>query len=465
MKGVCYMNDYVDLINLFRTNGHEKVLFIGFDIGKYFHVSQVCNGYKEVLLPSYKFNATESSYIEFKSLLDAVIRSVRPKQLIFGCEPSGTYYLNLMNQLVSDYPTANFRLINPVATAAQRKMAMERNKTDSIDSGAILELMLQGLSYPLPMNDSLFDELKEYVRYYDKLTIQLAGFKNRIHLCFDEIYPGFSISKTTLFDSIAGKKFLKILPDPHTLKTMNLAELLKHFMNAGEPLSALMAHRFCEAAKNMLLSQKTISEAKLGTLRGVIKQYELTDYLKNQTKSEIEAIVHSFTFSESLLELKGLGPLTLGRIIAYLNNPFRFSSSAQVSKYAGLAPRRSASGMYSSKDSLSRVGHRQLRSVMIQLTHSLISSTGYFTAFYNRLVIEKGKDVNLAVVATAHKVLRVLYHMMVTGEAFNPPTTNNYELAKGKIERLTKEKLKTYTKKGTVLSLTHNNSKEYLTRV
>jgi transposase len=460
------MNNHEKLVNMFKKYGHDKVLFISFDIGKYFHVSQVCNGYKEMLLPTYKFSSTESGYHGFKSILDAIIELIKPEQLIFGCEPSGTYYLNLMNQLILDYPTAEYRLINPVATAAQRKMAMERNKTDPIDANAVLELMLQGLSYPLPIQDHAFDELKEYVRYYDKLTKQVVGFKNRIHLCFDEIYPGFSISQSTLFDSIAGKQFLRVLPDPRKLKAMTLVDVLKYFEDAGEPLSALMAGRFSEAARDMLLPKKPIIMAKFDTLKGVIRQFELTEELRDQTKRKIESITMSFSFSESLLELKGLGALTLGRIIAYLNNPFRFSSGAQVSKYAGLAPRRSESGVYSSKETLSKVGHRQLRSVTIQLTHALISSTGYFTAFYNRLVIDKGKDVNLAVVATAHKVIRVLYHMMVTGDSFAPPTAIDPELAKGRIERLTKEKLKNYTKKGTALSLTQkNSSSEYLKRV
>jgi transposase len=205
--------------------------------------------------------------------------------------------------------------------------------------------------------------------------------------------------------------------------------------------------------------------AKFETLRGVIKQYQLTDELRAQTKKKVEKIASSFTFSDSILKLKGLGALTLGQIIAYLNHPFRFNNGSQVAKYAGLAPRRSASGVHSGKDSLSKVGHRQLRSVTIQLTQTLISSTGYFTAFYNRLVIEKGKDVNVAVVATAHKVIKVLYHMMVVGDEFNPPTALDLELAKGRIERLTKEKLKNYTKKGTARSLTQNTTKEYLTRV
>lgn len=288
--------------------------------------------------------------------------------------------------------------------------------------------MVQGLSYPLPVQDHIYDELKEYVRYYDKLTNQLVGFRNRIHLCFDEIYPGFNIPQSTLFDSHAGKQFLNVLPDPRLLKEMTVVDVLKYFDNAGEHLSVLMAGKFSEAAKDMLFPEKTMIKAKVDTLKGVIKQYHLTEELRNQAKKEIEAITLEFVFSKEILKLVGLGPLTLGRIIAYLNNPYRFKNGAQVAKYAGLVPKRSSSGVHSSKETLTNMGHQQLRSVTVQLAQHLISSTGYFTAFYNRLVLEKGKDINLAIVATAHKVLKVIYHMMIYGDEFDPPCAKNSEL-------------------------------------
>ena len=459
------MNNHEELIGIFKSVGHEKTIFIGFDIGKYYHVCQICNGYKEPLMSAFKFNSTESGYKEFKLAFDDILKINMPDYMIFGCEPSGTYYLNLMNQLSIDYPNADFRLVNPLATSAQRKMEMEHNKSDPIDVNAILELMLQGLSYPLPIQDQVYDEIKEYVRYYDKLSSQLVGLRNRILLCIDELYPGFRIPNSTYFNSQAGKQFLRVLPDPRLLKSMNLVDILKYFEEAGEHLSAQMATRFSLAAKDILIPDKPVIKAKINTLKGVIKQYELTEELKMQTKLEIEQIASQFTFSKEILKLVGLGPLTLGRIIAYLNNPYRFSNGDQVAKYAGLVPRHSSSGIYSGKESLTHMGHPQLRSVTVQLTQHLISSTGYFTAFYNHLVIDKGKDINLAIVATAHKVLRVIYHMMIFNEKFNPPSARNSELSSNKIERVTKQKLKQRNRKGTVIPLTQINSEKYHTRV
>jgi len=158
-------------------------------------------------------------------------------------------------------------------------------------------------------------------------------------------------------------------------------------------------------------------------------------------------------------------PDPLVPIIAYLNNPYRFRTSTQVAQFAGLAPKKNQSGTSDKRETISRIGHNKLRSVMVQLAHQLISTTGYFTAFHNRLIIEKGKNTNLAVTATAHKILRVLFHMMMTGEDFNPPTAENPELAKSKIGRYTNKKQLEYQKMRKTQSLTQDMLGTYLTRV
>lgn len=262
---------------------------------------------------------------------------------------------------------------------------MERDKTDPIDTTAVLELLTQGNSYQMPINDQVFDEIKEVVRRIDRYTKESTALKNRIHVYLDELYPQFEKQGTSLIN----------------------------------------------------------------------------------TKSELvlESLLSHFHFTENIMALKGMGVVTLGRVIAYLNNPFRFENGSKAAQFAGLTPSKSQSGMSDKREKISRMGHKALRSVMIQLAHQLISSTAYFTAFYNRLVIEKGKDINLAVTATAHKIMRVVIKMIHSGEAFNPLTAKEIEVAKSKTKRFTKERKKEYQKMRKTQSGTQNMLETCLTRV
>ncbi len=93
------MMNYETLKAMFKEYGHEKILFVGFDIGKYHHVVSIWNGYKDTLLSPYTFRSDESGYTKLTGLINQVINKVKPKHIYFGCEPSGHYYLNLMNKL------------------------------------------------------------------------------------------------------------------------------------------------------------------------------------------------------------------------------------------------------------------------------------------------------------------------------------------------------------------------------
>ncbi|WP_432664520.1 IS110 family transposase [Wukongibacter baidiensis] len=459
------MMNYEILKALFKEYGHEKILFIGFDIGKYYHVASIWNGYKDTLLSPYTFSADESGYTMLTHVINQVIHKAKPEHIYFGCEPSGHYYLNLMNKLYEDYKEAHFRLINPRATKSQREMAMERDKTDPIDTTAILELLIQGNSYEMPVNDHVFDEIKEVVRRIDRYTKEFTALKNRIHVYLDELYPQFEKKGTSLINTKSGKQFLTILPDPKILKTMTYEELIILFKEHGYTLKSAYAKKFIERAREMLIPQKSIIKSKIDTLKELIEQYMLLDTFMIRSQLVLRSLLSHFHFTENILGLRGMGVVTLSRIIAYLNNPFRFENGSKAAQFAGLTPSKSQSGISEKREKISRMGHKALRSVMIQLAYQLISSTAYFTAFYNRLVIEKGKDINLAVTATAHKILRVIIKMMHSGEVFNPPTAKDLELANSRIHRFTKAKKMAYQKMRKAQSGTQNMLETYLTRV
>lgn len=95
----------------------------------------------------------------------------------------------------------------------------------------------------------------------------------------------------------------------------------------------------------------------------------------------------------------------------------------------------------------------------------MITSTGYFTAYYNRLVLENRKDPMIAIVATANKLIRVIMKMIQTGEKFNPPTAKDKALAKGRLNRLTSKELLDLSKRKRSESLTQDIKELYPIRV
>jgi len=91
---------------------------------------------------------------------------------------------------------------------------------------------------------------------------------------------------------------------------------------------------------------------------------------------------------------------------------------------------------------------------------------GYFTAFYNHLVIDNHKLPDVAIVAVAAKMVRVMMHMIHTGEHFNPPTAMNKDAATAKSQRITKKHLAAQKqKRRQPKSLTQEDNMVFITRV
>ncbi len=267
-----------------------------------------------------------------------------------------------------------------------------------------------------------------------------------------------------LVDSISGRQFLSILPEPKKLKKMTTDQLVKLFKQSGFRLPKHYAEKFTSRAKVMLLNNTTPVTAKMESLRELINQFLRLNELLEKAEVSLSKHLEVFHFTQNILAIKGIGVITLGRIIAYLGNPLKFTAKG-AAQFAGLTSYKSASGHSLGKDKMSRLGHKKLRSALVQLANQLISSTGYFTAFYNHLVIDKRKNIQLAIVATAHKILRTLISMMHSGTPFKPPTANDMTVALSKTKRFTKKELEKYQKMGKAQTLTQYTIQEYITRV
>jgi transposase len=95
----------------------------------------------------------------------------------------------------------------------------------------------------------------------------------------------------------------------------------------------------------------------------------------------------------------------------------QFPSAAHLASWAGVAPGnyQSAGKSYSGK---TRPGNAALRKALVQAARGAIrTKDSYFGAFYHRVALRRGKQ--RAVVAVAHSLLRVIYHVLRKRRAYS----------------------------------------------
>lgn len=453
------------MMELFDELGSSKVLIAGMDISKNKFTITAVNGRYEIKIKTKDINLTKKELDKLYKEIDDVIKNDQVKQIIFGCEPSGIYYKPVMRALTTKYPEAMFKLVNPSATKSNRDQKMEENKTDAIDTYAITDLLIRGECYDIQTYDSTFDMIKNYVRELDHLVKESVRIKNRMHAYTDELYPGLESESNSFLESEYGIRFLKVLPEPHKLPKLSTEAWQKLLSIDGYRLSKPLAMELKNKSNNLVFSKHQNFKIVKDFILFLVEEYEQLARRKERIRVKLDELIYSLEFGESIKELRGIQTFTIARMLAYMGNPYRFRSGKEVAAFAGITPKSDQSGKVDKKKELSRKGHKKLRTTLVQAAQQVITSTAYFTAYYNRLVIENRKDPMVAIMATANKLIRVIMKMVHTGESFNPPTVKDKELAKGKIERLTRKKLEEFNKMQRSNSLTQDIKELYPTRV
>lgn len=453
------------MMELFENVGHKRTLVAGIDVSKNKFTIAAINGMYEIKIKAKDVDLNKNSLSILYEEIDGIIKKEGIKQIIFGCEPSGIYYRPIFKEIVQKYPNALFRLINPSSTKANRDQRMEREKTDPIDAYAITDLLIRGESYDIETEDNTFDIIKEYVKELDHLVKELVRFKNKIHALTDEFYPGLEGKSTSFLDSIYGKRFLMVFPEPKSLTTLRIEDWQRILSTEDYKLPKHLALRLKNKSDNMIVSEHSNFNTTRDYIIFLVEGYEQLEKRRETIKDKLNLLIDSLDFGENLKEINGIETLTVARIVAYMGNPYNFKSGKEVASFAGLIPKSNQSGKMDKAKTLSKKGHKKLRSTLVQAAQQVITSTGYFTAYYNRLVLENRKEPMVAIMATANKLIRVIMKMIHTGEKFNPPTAKDKELAKNKIKRITSKELVNLNKIKRLDSLTQDINKVYLARV
>jgi transposase len=453
------------MVKLFKEVGFEKVLIAGIDVSKNKFTIAAVNGMYESKVKVKDIKLDKDSLNDLYREIDLIIKKEGIKQLIFGCEPSGIYYKPIVKDLMRKYPDAMFKLINPSSTKSNREQRMEREKTDPIDTYAITDLLIRGECYDLEIEDNTFNIIKEYVRELDHIVKERVRYKNKIHALTDEIYPGLESSSTSFLDSIYGKRFLKVLPKPETINNLSAEDWIRILSTSDYRLPLHQAKKLKNRSLSIVSNRHNNFKTTKEYIVFLVEGYEHLEERKEKIENKLDKLIDSLEFGKNLKEIDGIQTLTVARIIAYMGNPYRFKSGKEVASFAGLTPKSNQSGKKDKRKKLSKKGHSKLRATLVQAAQQVITSTAYFTAYYNRLVIENRKDPMVAIVATANKLTRVIMKMIHSGEKFNPPTARDKDKAKGKIKRLTSKELKIINKNKRSDSLTQDIKKLYLVRV
>jgi transposase len=195
----------------------------------------------------------------------------------------------------------------------------------------------------------------------------------------------------------------------------HLAELGLVAAQGREGLSALLAivadagdRRLPEDARaslGVLAAQVAALHARLGVLDKRLH----AQHRRSQTSRRLETI-------------PGIGVIGATAIVATITDPRAFKSGRDLAAFVGLVPRKASTGGKQRLGPISKQGDRYLRRILVVGAHAVLKQARAHPDKHPWLTqLLARKPAKVAAVALANKTARIVWAVLVKGEAYRAP--------------------------------------------
>jgi transposase len=163
-----------------------------------------------------------------------------------------------------------------------------------------------------------------------------------------------------------------------------------------------------EFASEMDDLQRDLAKERLESLMGMITRVEK---VLNQLASEHPGV-------QLLRTIPGVGPRTAEAVVAYIDDPQRFHRNKSVGRYFGLVPKQDASASSNRLGHITREGPSSVRWLLTEAAWQGVHRSKQIRRVYERIRRGDKERTRIALVATAHYLIRVMLAMLQTGEVW-----------------------------------------------
>ena len=288
-------------------------------------------------------------------------------------ESTGSVWTNLYNSLDSKHiPVV---LANPLKTKA---IAWARIKSDEIDARILAHLLRSDLIAESYVPTLGLREIRALIRHRLSIVKIRTMVKNKVHSLIDK--NGIETELDNLF-SKKGLAWLETLQFQSSLDRLMLDNYLEHL-----------------------------------------------DSLQHQIKTVDQEILSKASEDEDvrlLLSLTGVSIYTALLLKSEIGDIKRFSNYKKLVSWAGLAPSLHQSGAIEYYGSITKQGSKMIRWIMVESARVAVNHDERLHTFYERIKYRRGDQK--AIIATANKMLKIIWTMLSRREPYESRNAKSYE--------------------------------------
>lgn len=381
-------------------------VFVGIDVSKDFSTAQGLNkNGKKLFYLRFAMNAEG-----FSELLKAMMKCGEGvTEIIVAMESTGCYHINLFSFLSSEGIACV--IVNPLLVTNFARLSLRKTKTDKKDAHTIAQFLLaneeslSAIAFSQDMQD-----MKDLARERESLTMLIAGIKNDLKRLLQGTFPELEKLCSPYGETML--HFLRQFPSARLVQAAKKRDIEKALICPEEKRKRVMvsADDIIAAANTSVASPSAAKEIiiseKISTLLYLqAKKEKITEVLIETCESlKIEEL-------EIIKSIDGVNDITGTSFLAEIGDIKNFNSYKHIIAFAGLDPSIHQSGHYEGRSTISKRGNRHLRRIIFIMTLCAVRKKNAFREYFLRRK-QEGLPPKKAILATAHKLIRVIFAML-----------------------------------------------------
>ena len=397
----------------------NTTLVVGIDISSETHYARAFDWRGLELSKVFRFESTSYGFENFSEWLTEICKTKQKDNIIIGAEPTGHYWFTLAEYLKEH--DIKFVFVNPMHVKRTKELDDNHpSKNDRKDPKVIAKLVIEG-RYLIPyIPEDIYAELRVMNESRMRINKELIAIKNRIKRWFAIYFPEYK-NVFGNWECDSSIEVLSNIPLPADAVSMG-ADGINQLWRAKKirAVGIKRAKLLVEAASNSIGVKQGTDAARCEILMLI------EDYLRKKEQEQrvieiLETLCIQVPNAEKLLNIKGVGILTVASFFGEVGDIRRFESPKQIQKLAGLAITENSSGKYKGRSCISRRGRKQLRYTLFQAVMSMIMHLPEFKELHRYYTTReknalKGKQSKVALCC---KLIRIFYALLKKGVEYD----------------------------------------------
>ena len=298
---------------------------------------------------------------------------------------------------------------NPILVKEFSKVhTLRKTKTDKADALVIAKMVMGDFEKREHSQDRHTEELKELTRYRSRLGKHQSLLKVQYTRILEKSFPELATYGQVRYSDYM-MRLLKKYPSPRRIALAHETTLFKLL---GVNNSRIKPEKLKQLAKDSVGCYSSITEFELTQ---TIQQIHLYDKQIKEVDKKIQEMMD--TLDSPIVTIPGISYRLGSIIIAEIGDILKFHNPGQLLAFAGMEPSIYQSGSYQGTGKMVKRGSPQLRWAMYHASRLVAIYSPTFKKYYEKKLLE-GKHYNVVLSHVAKKLIRVIFHLLQTGQSY-----------------------------------------------